>query len=167
VRMLRTGELLGVILIYRYEVRAFTDSQVALLETFADQAAIAIENARLLTELQARTDQLTRSVEELRALGEVSQALSSTLDLDVVLDTIVTRASQLVGTDSCSGYEDGEATGEFALRATHNLDAAVVEVARRTRVRHGEGVVGRMAITHEPVQIPDITAEGAYSGPLR
>src|SRR5262249_53549303 len=74
--MLRGGELLGAINIVRYEVRPFNDGQVALMETFADQAAIAIENARLLTELQARTDQLTRSVGELKALGEVSRAVS-------------------------------------------------------------------------------------------
>src|SRR4030095_6239357 len=67
VPMLRAGELLGVLLTYRHEVRPFSDGQIALLETFADQAAIAIENARLLAELQARTDQLTRSVDELRA----------------------------------------------------------------------------------------------------
>ena len=97
-----------MIVIYRHEVRPFTDSQVALMETFADQAAIAIENARLLTELQARTDQLTRSVQELQALGEVSQALSSTLDLDTVLRTIVSRASQIAGTDSCTVYEYDE-----------------------------------------------------------
>src|SRR5262249_21151950 len=69
--MLRANELLGTSSIQREEVRPFTDSQIALMETFADQAAIAIENARLLTELQARTDQLTRSVGELQALGEV------------------------------------------------------------------------------------------------
>ena len=165
--ILRADELLGVIVIYRQEVNPFTDSQIALMETFADQAAIAIENARLLTELQARTDQLTRSVEELQALGEVGQALSSTLDLDTVLNTIVAHAGRLAGTDACSVYEYDEATREFAFRATHNLDDAVVDVARRTRIRHGEGVIGRMALTHEPVEIPDIAAEGAYSGPLR
>ena len=69
------------------------------METFADQAVIAIENARLLSELQARTGELTRSVRELQALGEVSQALSSTLDLETVLNTIVSRANQLAGTD--------------------------------------------------------------------
>src|SRR4030095_12396876 len=89
--MLRGNELLGAIVIYRGEVQPFTDSHIALMETFADQAAIAIENARLLSELQARTQDLTRSVGELKALGEVSHALSSTLDVDVVLDTIVTR----------------------------------------------------------------------------
>jgi two-component system, NtrC family, sensor kinase len=71
VPMLRAGELLGTINIVRYEVSPFTDSQIALMETFADQAAIAIENARLLTELQARTQELTRSVGQLTALAEV------------------------------------------------------------------------------------------------
>jgi len=165
--MLRAGELLGVIVIYRHEVRPFTDNQIALMETFADQAAIAIENARLLTELQARTGELTRSVQELQALGEVGQALSSTLDLDTVLNTIVSRANQLAGTDGCSVWEYEEGTGEFHFRATDNLDEAVIEVSRRTPIRRGEGNMGRMAVTREPVQIPDIGAEGAYRGPLR
>src|SRR5262247_1014951 len=130
--MLRAGELLGTIGIYRHEVRPFTDSQIALMETFADQASIAIENARLLTELQARTDQLTRSVQELQALGEVSQALSSTLDLETVLNTIVSRANQLAGTDACSVFEYEERVEEFQLRATYNLDDEVSAVARRT-----------------------------------
>jgi hypothetical protein len=68
-------------------------------QTFADQAVIAIENARLLSELQARTGDLTRSVNELRALGEVSQALSSTLDVDIVLNTIVARANDFIGAE--------------------------------------------------------------------
>jgi GAF domain-containing protein/CheY-like chemotaxis protein len=165
--MLRAGELLGVITIYRHEVLPFTDGQVTLMETFADQAAIAIENARLLAELQARTDQLTRSVEELRALGEVSQALGSTLDLETVLSTIVSRANQLAGTDACTVYEYDEQAGEFVFRATHNLDEEVVAVSRHAPVRRGEGVAGRMAVTREPVQIPDIAEAGAYTGPLR
>ena len=165
--MIRTDELLGVIAIYRLEVRPFTDSQITLMETFADQAAIAIENARLLTELQDRTDQLTRSVQELKALGEVSQALSSTLDLETVLNTIVARANQLVGTDSCTVYEYDENTEAFLFRATHGLDEAVVDVARHAPIRRGEGIAGRMAVTREPVQISDIAAAGAYTGPLR
>jgi GAF domain-containing protein/CheY-like chemotaxis protein/anti-sigma regulatory factor (Ser/Thr protein kinase) len=165
--MLRASELLGVIMIYRHEVRPFTDSQIALVETFADQAAIAIENARLLTELQARTAELTRSVTELQALGEVSQALSSTLDLETVLSTIVSRASQLAGTDSCTVYEYDERTEELLFRATHNLAEDVVTVARRAPIRRGEGVAGRMAVTLQPVQVADIAEAGAYSGPLR
>jgi len=165
--MLRADELLGVITIYRHEIRPFTDSQIALMETFADQAAIAIENARLLSELQARTAELTRSVQELQALGEVSQALSSTLDLETVLNTIVARANQLAGTDACTVYEYDERAEELLFRATHNLAEEVVDVARRAPIRRGEGVAGRMAVTLEPVQIADIAEAGAYSGPLR
>jgi two-component system NtrC family sensor kinase len=75
VPILKGDDLLGVIMIYRLEVKPFTDKQIALVETFADQAAIAIENVRLLDALRLRTDDLGRSVGELRALGEVSQAV--------------------------------------------------------------------------------------------
>jgi signal transduction histidine kinase len=84
-----------------------------------------------------------------------------------VLQTIVTRASQLAGGDTCSVYEYDEAINAFHLRATHNLDEEVVALARRTPTRTGEGVQGRMAVTRQPVQIPDIAAEDAYRGPLR
>src|SRR5262249_51844875 len=158
---LRGNELLGVIIIYRFEVRPFTDGHIALMETFADQAAIAIENARLLTELQARTDQLTRSVQELKALGEVSQALSSTLNLETVLTAIVSGAKQLPGTEACTIYEYDEQAEEFQFRPTHNLDEEVFEGARPLPIRRGEGIAGRMAVTREPVQIPDIAEPGA------
>ncbi len=166
VPMLRTGELLGVILIYRQEVRPFTDSQVALMETFADQAAIAIENARLLTELRNRTAELTRSVGELTALGAVSEALSSTLDVDVVLDTIVTRANDLIGADGCTIFEYDEAAEQFHLRATRNLEPRLVQLARGTPLRKGDqGILGRLPSERQPVQVPDITV-GSYSSPI-
>jgi GAF domain-containing protein len=80
VPLLRHDEAIGAIGVHRREPGGFTDDEIALLKTFADQAVIAIENARLLSELQARTAELTQSVGELRALGEVGQAISSTLD---------------------------------------------------------------------------------------
>jgi signal transduction histidine kinase/DNA-binding response OmpR family regulator/HPt (histidine-containing phosphotransfer) domain-containing protein len=165
--MLRADELLGVIAIYRHEVRPFTGGQITLLQTFADQAVIAIENARLFKELEARTTALTRSVEELKALGEVGQALGSTLDLETVLQTIVSRAAQLAGTESCTVYEYDEATEQLLLRATHNLDEQVVAVARRAPIRRGEGVAGRIAVTLEPIQIADIAEGDVYQGHLR
>jgi two-component system, NtrC family, sensor kinase len=167
VPMLLEGNPVGTITVTRGEDRLFTDTQIALLQTFADQAVIAVENVRLFKELEARTQDLTRSVGELRALSDVGRALSSTLDLDTVLQTIVTRASQLAGTDACSVFEYDETTEAFLLRATHNLDDEVVAVARRTPIRKGEGIQGRMAVTRQPVQIPDIAAEDAYRGPLR
>src|SRR5215475_4250019 len=99
VPMLRGDEVLGVIAINRHEVRPFTDSQITLMETFADQAVIAIENVRLFEEVQARTQELAHSVAELKALGEVSQAVNSTIDLETVLATIVANAVQLSDTD--------------------------------------------------------------------
>ena len=167
VPMLREGSPVGAIVVGRAQQGPFSDRQIELLKTFADQAVIAIENVRLFTELQARTAQLTRSVEEQTALGEVSRTLSSTLDLETVLNTIVARARQLARTDACSVYEYDEQAEEFHLRATHNLDEEVVAVARRTPIRKGAGAVGRMAVTREPVQIPDTAGEDAYRGPLR
>ena len=76
VPILKGDALLGVLIVYNLEVRPFTDKQIALVETFADQAAVAIENVRLLDALRHRTDELDRSVGELRALGEVSQAVT-------------------------------------------------------------------------------------------
>ena len=97
VPLLREGTALGAIAIWRRDVRPFSRQQIALVQTFADQAVIAIENVRLFKELEARTQELTRSLGELRALGEVGQAISSTLDLQIVLRTIVERATQLAG----------------------------------------------------------------------
>src|SRR5215475_11692979 len=83
------GELIGILGARRIEVRPFTPAQIKLLETFADQAVIAIENVRLFQELETRTRELVQSVGELKALGEVGQAVSSTLALQTVLSTIV------------------------------------------------------------------------------
>ena len=120
--MLREGAPIGLINIRRTEVRPFSERQIKLLETFAAQAVIAIENVRLFQELEARTSELARSVGELRALGEVSQAVSSTLDLETVLATIVSHAVQLSGTDCGVIYEYDETTEEFDLRASHRME---------------------------------------------
>jgi signal transduction histidine kinase len=167
VPVFRGGNAIAAIAVGRAEPGSFSERHIALLQTFADQAVIAIENVRLFKELEARTQDLTRSVEQLTALGDVGRALSSTLDLDTVLQTIVTRASQLAGTDACSVYEYDEMTEAFHLRATHNFDEAVAALARRTPTRKGEGIQGRMAVTRQPVQIPDIAAADSYRGPLR
>jgi signal transduction histidine kinase len=141
--------------------------QIALLQTFADQAVIAIENVRLFTELEARTTQLTRSVGELEALGEVGQAVSSTLDLETVLSTIVSRATQLAGMNGGSIWEYDETRQEFHLHATNNLPDELVEALRATPIRKGEGALGRLAMTGEPVEIRDIVDEGSYQSQVR
>ena len=153
--LLREGVPIGAILIRRTEVRPFTDKQIALLKTFADQAVIAIENVRLFQELDDRTRELVESVEELKALGEVGQAVSSSLDLETVLETIVARAVDLSGTDCGVIYEYDEAAQEFNLRASHRMEAEAVEALRAARIRLGEGAMGQAAMTRAPVQIPD------------
>ena len=121
--------LLGVFSLQRREVRPFTKKQIELVETFADQAVIAIENARLFEEVQTRTRELARSVQELQALGEVGRAVSSTLDLKVVLKTIVDRAVDLSGTDAGSIFYYRKELGTFELGETTGLDEEVVAQA--------------------------------------
>src|SRR5215218_8434691 len=104
VPLLREGVPLGVIALMRSEVRPFSEKEIELVTTFADQAVIAIENTRLFEEVQARTRELSRSVSELQALGEVSHAVNSTLDLETVLSTIVAKAVQLSTTDAGAIY---------------------------------------------------------------
>jgi len=156
VPLLRRDEAVGAISVTRREAGGFTADEIALLQTFADQAVIAIENARLLTELQARTAELTQSVGELRALGEVGQAISSTLDLQTVLSTIVARATQLAGADAGVIYEYDAEREVFEPRATERLEPEIVEVLVTAPVRKGEGATGQLAISPEAVQLPDI-----------
>ena len=167
VPLLRDGNAVGAIAVGRREPGSFPDTQIALLRTFADQAVIAIESVRLFTELRARTAELTRSVHELRALGEIGQAVSSTLDVETVLRTIVSRASELAGMDGGAIFEYDEEGEEFHLRATDSLPAEVVDVLQAHQIHKGEGAIGRLALAAEPVQISDIHDVSTYSSPVR
>jgi signal transduction histidine kinase len=159
--MLRGNELLGVIAVNRHEVRLFSDSHMALMETFADQAVIAIENARLFEEVQARTRELARSVEELRALGDVSQAVNSSLELETVLATIVAKAVQLSGTDAGTIYVFEEASHDFHLRASYGMDQGLVDAVKGHQLRLGETLVSQAALQRKPVQLPDIQRDSS------
>jgi GAF domain-containing protein/anti-sigma regulatory factor (Ser/Thr protein kinase) len=161
------GELTGSLTARRTEVRPFTPAQIKLLETFADQAVIAIENVRLFKELDERTNELTRSVGELKALGEVGQVVSSTLDLETVLTSIVSHAVQLSGTDGGAIYEYDEHSEEFLLRATDHMEDELINALRANPPRLGDGVVGRAAASGEPVQVPNILEERAYAPRMR
>jgi signal transduction histidine kinase len=164
--MICADAAIGAISVARPRPGPLTDKQVALLRTFAAQAVIAIENVRLFKELEARTEALTRSVKQLTALGEVGQAISSTLDLQTVLNTIVQRAVQLTGLDGGSIYEYDEGSGEFHLRAAENLSEEVVRVLRETPAQKSEGVIGRAVETGEPVEIPEML-DDSYQSPRR
>jgi GAF domain-containing protein/anti-sigma regulatory factor (Ser/Thr protein kinase) len=158
VPMLRLGELLGVIVIYRHEVDPFTNSQITLMETFANQAVIAIENTRLFEELQARN-------RDLNALRAVGRAVSSILDLKVVLKTIVDRAIELSGTDAGSIFYFREEIGRFELGETSGLDDEVVARFRKLDIAARGTGLGEAIANRQPLQVSDVTKRA--SNPLR
>ena len=154
VPLLRKGEVIGVIFVAKRVPLPFAVKQVELVTTFADQALIAIENTRLLNELRQRTDELAGSVEELRALGEVSQAVNSTLDLQIVLETIVAKAAQLSGTEAGAIYVRDEQE-EFQLRATYGMSEEMIATIRDMHFGISEAV-GQLTEAHRPSQTADL-----------
>ena len=166
VPMLKDNELVGQIAFYRREVRPFTDKQVDLLQNFAAQAVIAIENARLLSELRQRTDDLTESLEQQTATSEVLKVISSLpSDLEPVLETLLAKATQLCEAKHGSlMLSEGDA---FRIVAMHDAPPALVELRKRDPskllIRAGPaGALGRIVKTKDVVQIADLTADQAY-----
>src|SRR6202011_2501424 len=156
--LLREGSPIGVFGLARFTVRPFTDKQIELVTTFADQAVIAIENVRLFDEVQARTRELSQSVGELRALGEVTQAVTSTLDLETVLTTIVAKATQLSGTEAGAIYVFDEAQREFRLRATYGMSEELIAAITDQHAALSNAV-SEAAEQGEPVQVADLQNE--------
>jgi two-component system NtrC family sensor kinase len=166
VPLLREGAVLGTIGLARKRVEPFTERQIELVRTFADQAVIAIENARLFAELQARTDELTRSVAELQALEEVLRAVNSSLDLDTVLATIISRAAQLSQADEGTIYEYDDTEEVFVPKSAFGMSAERVAALRERGVRLGETHLGRAALERAPVHVDDVQQDPAL-GPDR
>ncbi len=165
--LLSGGEPVGVFFLDSQTPNTYAERDLELLEPLAQQLALALQNTRLFQEVQARTRELARSVEELKALGEIGQTVSSTLDLQTVLTSIVAHAVQLSGTDAGAIYEYDEPTEQFLVRATHQMDEALIEALRERPIRLGEGAVGRAAVMREAVGIPDVLEAGAYTDRLR
>ena len=139
------------------------DSIKQLFGELSDSKDKLEEYSRTLErKVEVRTQELARSVEELQALGEVSQAVSSTLDLQKVLATIVAHAVELSGTESGAIYEFDEASEEFQLRATHRMSEELIQAIRDSGVKLGETAVGWAGVNREAVQIPDILEEPTY-----
>jgi GAF domain-containing protein len=159
VPLMREAEPIGVLSLARQRVEPFTEQQIELVKTFADQAVIAIENARLLNELRTRTDQLGRSVSELQALGEVSQAVNSTLDLETVLSTIVAKAVRLSGTEAGAIYGYNDQTREFRLRATYGMDQALIDALTQRHIGLDDPNVREALAQPEPIQVADLKEE--------
>ena len=123
---------------------------------------LATQFNQMAIELEARTRELTRLVGELRALGEVSQAVSSSLELETVLDTIVARAAELAAAHGGVIYEYDEATEELHVQSAYHLDEDLAQVMRVAPIRLGEGVAGKAVAARAPVQVADVQDERAH-----
>ncbi|HEV2101116.1 MAG TPA: GAF domain-containing protein, partial [Stellaceae bacterium] len=158
----KDGALLGVITAYRQEVRPFSEKQIGLLQNFAAQAVIAMENARLITELRQRTRDLQGSLDYQTAISDVLKVISrSAFDLQTVLQAVATAAARLCRADSATIYRNEG--GEYCWAAGYMLSAAYEIVERVARIRPGTGtVVGRAVMEGRTVQVLDAWTDPLY-----
>ena len=156
VPMVMENELIGVIAIYRQEVRPFAEKQVALLTSFASQAVVAIENTRLLTELRESLQQQTATADVLKVISR------STFDLRTVLDTLTESAARLCDTDMASIVRLKDSVYRHA--ASYGLPPDLNEYMTGVRLEPGHGTVaGRVALERKAIQIPDVQSEAGYT----
>jgi len=158
VPLLRESEPVGAISLSRKRVEPFTERQIELVRTFADQAVIAIENARLLGELQARTRDLEESLEYQTATSDVLKVIArSTSDVQAVLDTVIETAARLCGADSGSVLvREGEV---YRYVSAHAADAEYWAIVRQRRIVPGrDSIVGRVALEGRVVHVEDLAA---------
>jgi GAF domain-containing protein len=165
VPLLRGGDPIGVMQVLRSRVEPFTEKQIGLVTTFADQAVIAIENARLFNELRERTAELGRSVEELKMLSEVGQAVSSTLDLRAVLSTTLTASLGVTWANAGAIFRYSRAERAFRLVEAVGWDEALTRTVRELRIAESESAMGEAIARPTPVQLADLAQPSRY--PLR
>jgi GAF domain-containing protein len=168
VPMLKDHELIGTIIIYRQEVRPFTNKQVALVQNFAAQAVIAIENTRLLNDLRQRTDDLTESLEQQTGTAEVLKVISSSPGkLEPVFESLLANAKRLCSAQFGNLWlREGDA---FRTVAMHGATPEYIDARRRaplTRPAADTGL-GRVLKTKQVVQIPDIREPGYVANPVQ
>ena len=165
VPLLREGVPVGVIVLARQRVEPFSDKQIELVRTFADQAVIAIENARLFNELRARTTELGSSVAELKMLNEVAQAVSSTLDLRTVLSTVLNASLGVTWANAGAVFRYSRAERAFRLVEAVGWDELLLRSVRDLRVEEAETAMGEAAARRTPIQLAELAERP--SAPLR
>jgi signal transduction histidine kinase/DNA-binding NarL/FixJ family response regulator len=165
VPLVREDALVGIITLGRARVEPFTERQIALVATFADQAVIAIENARLFGELRARTAELGRSVEELHLLSDVGQVVNSTLDPRSVLSTILTRSVGMTGADAGAVFRYRPADRSFALVEAFGWEEELLRSVDELCIPEHESAMGQAVSQRSPIQIADLAQRPR--GPLR
>jgi signal transduction histidine kinase/DNA-binding response OmpR family regulator len=156
VPMILGDEVVGVLSAWRTEVDPFPPRAMKVLTTFAAQAAIVIRNAQLVRALEGQRAERANKVEQLEALGQIGQAVSSSLDLDQVLTMIVTHAVELTEADGGSIFEFDEFTEEFHLRTTYGTSDDTAEALRVIHMKLHETLVGRAALERKSLQISDL-----------
>ncbi len=156
VPMLLDGEVVGVLSVWRTRVDPFSDRAVEVLTTFAAQAALAVRTVDLVRALGSRTDELGRKVNQLEALGAVGEAVSSSLDLTEVLNTIITQAVLLSGTHGGCIYEFDEDAREFGVQTVCGTSPAVLDALRRTRIGLDDTFLGKAATQGRSLELPDL-----------
>jgi len=158
VPMLLDGEVVGVLSVFRTQVSPFSDRAVEVLTTFAAQAALAVRTVDLVRALESRTDELGRKVTQLEALGAVGQAESFSLNLTEVLNTIITQAVQLSGTEGGSIYEFDEDAREFRISAVFGTSPETLDALGRTRIGLEDTFLGQAAALGRSLELPDLRA---------
>ena len=156
VPMLLDGEVVGVLSVWRTQVDAFSDRAVEVLTTFAAQAALAVRTVDLVRTLESRTDELGRKLHQLEALGTVGQAVSSSLNLTEVLNTIITQAVQLSGSDGGSIYEFDEDAREFRVETVCGTSPEAFDALRRARIGLNDTFIGQAATLGRALELTDL-----------
>ncbi|MGA8046271.1 MAG: GAF domain-containing protein [Dermatophilaceae bacterium] len=157
--MLLGDEVVGVLSMWRTQVAPFTEPEMGLLDEFAAQAAIALQQVDLMQALEARSAELARKVHQLEVLRSVGDAVSSSLDPAAVLDGIVSNAVQLTDADGGSILEYDQSRDGFIVRAAYGSSPDLLDTLRRIVIRRDASLVGRAVTERRPLQIADTATE--------